>query len=146
MVIRRFQEPDLADWGRMRCVLWPDISPNDVDHEMRAWLFRHDAVVFMACRDDGSPCGFIEAASRPYADGCHTSPVAYVEGWYVDADMRRQGVGRALVAAAEAWARAAGYCEIASDALLDNPVSHRAHERMGYEEVGRVVQFRKSLV
>jgi hypothetical protein len=34
---------------------------------------------------------------------------------------------------------------MASDALLDNDVSHRAHERSGYVEVDRVVQFRKAL-
>jgi aminoglycoside 6'-N-acetyltransferase I len=143
VVIRRFQAPDLPDWGRMRRELWPDISPSEGDRDMRAWLARTDAVVFVACRTDGSLCGFVEAASRPYADGCDTSPVAYIEGWYVDADMRRQGVGRALLAEAEAWARAAGYREIASDALLDNAVSHRAHERAGYGEVDRVVLFRK---
>ena len=35
------------------------------------------------------------------ADGCTTHPVGYVEGWYVDPDVRRKGVGKALVAAAE---------------------------------------------
>jgi aminoglycoside 6'-N-acetyltransferase I len=59
--------------------------------------------------------------------------------------MRRQGVGRALLAAAEAWARAMGHSEIGSDALLDNVVSHRAHVASGYAEVVRLVVFRKAL-
>ena len=87
----------------------------------------------------------MEVGTRPYADGCDTSPVGYLEAWYVDPDVRRQGVGRALVAAAEAWARGRGSREIASDARLDNVVSHAAHRRAGYEEVDRVVQFRKIL-
>lgn len=33
-----------------------------------------------------------------------------------------------------------------SDALIDNEVSHRAHERSGYEEVARVVTYRKDLL
>jgi aminoglycoside 6'-N-acetyltransferase I len=59
--------------------------------------------------------------------------------------MRRCGVGRALLDAAESWARSRDYKEIASDALVSNRVSHAAHERCGYEEVHRVVQFRKLL-
>jgi hypothetical protein len=42
--------------------------------------------------------------------------VAYLEGWYVDRDVRRHGIGAALVHAAEAWARERGYRELASDA------------------------------
>jgi aminoglycoside 6'-N-acetyltransferase I len=145
MEIRRLRTSDLEQWGRMRHALWPDIAPEAADHDMQAWLGRPDTVVFVACRPDGTLCGFVEAGSRPYADGCETSPVAYIEGWYVDAEVRQQGVGRALLAAAEVWARAEGYREIASDAHLDNTVSHRAHERAGYIEVERVILFRKSL-
>ena len=48
-------------------------------------------------------------------------------------------------AAAEDWARQRGYTEVASDASLDNETSHAAHRRAGYQEVDRVVQFRKTL-
>jgi aminoglycoside 6'-N-acetyltransferase I len=68
-----------------------------------------------------------------------------VEAWYVDADVRRLGYGRALLAAAEGWARARGYREMASDTQLDNEVSRRAHLRSGYAEVDRIIQFRKLL-
>ena len=101
--------------------------------------------VFVAEREDGSVAGFVEVGSRPYADGCETSPVAYIEAWYVDPDVRRSGYGRDLLKAAENWARSRGYHEMASDALLDNEISHAAHYSAGYEEVDRVVQFRKGL-
>ena len=112
---------------------------------MREFTARPDTAVFIAERADGTACGFVEVGTRPYADGCDTSPVAYIEAWYVDPDVRRKGYGRAMLAASETWARRAGYREIASDALLDNVVSHQAHLRSGYQEVGRVVQFRKDL-
>ena len=112
---------------------------------MRALLARGDAALFVAERPDASVCGYVEVGSRPYADGCDTSPVGYIEAWYVDPDVRRAGYGRALLAAAEGWARSRGYHEVASDARLDNIVSHEAHRRAGYEEVDRVVQFRKVL-
>lgn len=129
----------------MRHALWPDERPEEAVEGMAEWEARADAVVLVAVRPDGSVCGFVEAGSRPYADGCETSPVGYVEGLYVDPDVRRKGYGRALLAAAEDWARASAYREMASDALIDNEMSRLAHLASGYEEVARVIQFRKSL-
>jgi aminoglycoside 6'-N-acetyltransferase I len=112
---------------------------------MRALRAREDAEVFVLERRDGALAGYVEVGSRPYADGCVTSPVGYVEAWYVDADVRRRGYGRALLAAAETWARDRGYREMASDAALENDVSREAHVRSGYTIVDRIVQFRKPL-
>ena len=145
MRVRPYNDADWAEWLRMSVALFPDYSGDDLAKGMREFRTRHDAEVFVVERDDGSAAGFVEAGSRPYADGCDTSPVGFVEAWYVDPDVRRAGYGRALLRAAEDWARGRGYTEMASDALLDNLISHAAHHRAGYEEVGRVVQFRKSL-
>jgi aminoglycoside 6'-N-acetyltransferase I len=112
---------------------------------MISWAARPDAIVLVAVRVGGGLAGFAEVGSRPFADGCDTSPVAYLEGWYVDADVRRQGVGAALVRAAEEWARRQGYRELASDALLENLASQRAHEALGFGEVERAVRYRKAL-
>jgi aminoglycoside 6'-N-acetyltransferase I len=139
------EQSDWAEWRRMRRALWPGATPEESEAEMADWATRPDTAAFVALKPDGVPCGFVEVGTRPYADGCLTSPVGYVEGWYVDPEARRQGYGRELIAAAEEWARAAGYQEIASDAELDNTPSQLAHERLGYAEVGRVVQFRKPL-
>src|SRR6185437_2230608 len=82
---------------------------------------------------------------RAWADGCSSAPVPYVEGWYVREDLRRTGVGRALIAAVERWARSAGFTEIGSDAQLDNTVSLRAHRRLGFRPTERLQFFCKSL-
>jgi aminoglycoside 6'-N-acetyltransferase I len=71
--------------------------------------------------------------------------VGYIEGWYVDEYVRRCGVGRALVEAAEAWARSRGCRQMASDAELGNDVSHQAHRAVGYQETARLVLFEKDL-
>jgi aminoglycoside 6'-N-acetyltransferase I len=94
---------DDAEWLRMRRALWPDTNADDHVREISAWLARTDAVVLVALRNAGTGlAGFAEVGARSLADGCTTSPVAYLEGWYVDADARRQGVGTALIRAAEA--------------------------------------------
>jgi aminoglycoside 6'-N-acetyltransferase I len=145
MRVRPCTDADWRDWLRMSIALFPDQSREEIERSMRDTLGNAHAAVFIAVRDDGSPCGFVEVGERSYAEGCETSPAGYIEAWYVDPDVRRQGVGRALLAAAEDWARAQGYSEIGSDALLDNIVSHKAHVRSGYAEVERLVVFRKSL-
>ena len=82
---------------------------------------------------------------RSIAEGCRTTPVPYVEGWYVMPEARRRGIGRELMGAAESWARERGDVEIASDALIDNLPSERAHRALGFVEVERAIHFRKDL-
>ena len=101
--------------------------------------------VFVALRETVGLCGYIEVGERPYAEGCESSPVPYVESWWVDEDARRRGAGRALMAAAEAWARERGHVEIASDTLLENETSQKTHRAIGFHEVERLVVFRKEL-
>jgi len=129
----------------MSHALFPHESEASLTSGMHDTCARRDAEVFVIDRGDGNLAGFVEAGARAYADGCDTSPVGYIEAWFVDPDSRRQGRGRALLAAAEDWARAQGYTEMASDALLDNVVSHRAHAAAGYVEMERLVVFRKPL-
>jgi len=143
--IRQVTPEDKAKWLRMRLLLWPDGDPQEWSAEMDKMIHNPDTPVFVAVRDDGELGGFLEAGTRPYADGCDTGPVGYIEGWYVDANLRGQGMGAALVSAAEDWARSIGCSEMASDTWLDNEVSIRAHMALGYVEMERLVHFAKKL-
>jgi aminoglycoside 6'-N-acetyltransferase I len=156
--VRPPREDDRDEWLRMRRSLWPDCPDEEHDAEIGAFLRvvsepwpssgpypGGNAAIFLAERADGRPCGFLEASIRPYAEGAEARPIGYIEGWFVDPDMRRSGVGRALVEAAEDWARAQGCRQMASDAEIDNAVSVEAHAALGYREVGRHVHFAKDL-
>jgi aminoglycoside 6'-N-acetyltransferase I len=143
MRVRAYEARDRGEWMRMRALLWPDEMLDDADAD--DWLAGRGNAVLVAERDGGGLCGFAEVGERSVVDGCLTSPVGYLEGWWVDADVRRRGVGTALVRAFEAWARARGYRELGSDVLIDNEVSQRAHGRLGFQEVSRVVTYRKDL-
>ena len=80
--IRRHEPSDDAEWLRMRRELWPHDTLEAHQVEMAAWLVRLDAVVLMAEQVEGQGLsGFAEVSTRLYADGCGTSPVAYLEGW-----------------------------------------------------------------
>ena len=146
MIIRTVTESDKPEWIRMRTALWPE-SPGDHPPEIDDFFCRtaEGQATFVAELGDGALCGFLEAGTRPYAEGCLSSPVGYIEGWWVDPDHRQRGVGAALVAAAEDWARSMGLTEMASDADIANQTSNSAHGALGYVEVQRIVCFRKTL-
>lgn len=103
-------------------------------------------VNLVAEASDGSLLGFVEVGLRSHAEGCDPSlPVGYVEGWYVAENQRRRSIGAQLLAAAEDWARSQGCVEMASDTSPENEISQRVHKSLGFAEVERSVNFRKSL-
>jgi aminoglycoside 6'-N-acetyltransferase I len=147
MGVKEVVPGDVEAWWRMRCALWPHAVPSELLEEAETY-FRGASplqAVFLGVGPAGEPLGMLELSLRSVAEGCRTTPVPYVEGWYVVPAARRHGVGRALVAAAEAWAREHRYPAIASDAVIDNVVSERAHLALGFVEVERSIHFRKDL-
>jgi len=129
----------------MRLLLWPYGTAEGFSSDMDSLLADPLTPVFVTARPGGGLGGFLEAGTRKYAEGGESSPVGYIEGWYVDEDLRGQGIGAALVEAAEDWARSQGLTEMASDTWLENDVSIQAHLKMGYEEAERLVHFVKRL-
>ena len=98
IVVRRPRAEDRDEWTRMRVALWPESSAESHAEEVTAFLTGnlagwlaglHAVAAFVAERPGGGLCGFVEASVRPMAEGCTTHPVGYVEGWYVDPDVRR---------------------------------------------------------
>ena len=143
--IRRATQEDKPEWIRMRQGLWPDAPLEYLNFDLDELLADEDAAIFVAANSDGELVAFIEAGLRGYGEGCDTSPVGYIEAWYVDPHLRGQKLGRELVRAAEGWAREKGCTEMASDTWLDNHASIQAHYKMGYYEVDRLVHFVKRL-
>ena len=100
--IRSPRVEDRAEWVRMRRALWPTCPDEEHDAEIGLFLqSSHDTspascrygvgeiAVWIAERPSGGLCGFLEASIRPYAEGSEAQPVGYIEGWYVDPDVRR---------------------------------------------------------
>jgi aminoglycoside 6'-N-acetyltransferase I len=146
--VRQARPSDVEDWALLRHALWPAESADELTAEARAFFVDDDSLleaVLLAEASDGTLLGFGELSLRPYAEDCRTSPVAFLEGWYVIPSARRHGVGRALMSAAEQWARERGCHEFASDTELDNSLSAAAHRALGFEDAGAIRCFRKDL-
>lgn len=146
-MIRPVEPEDSAEWLRMRMALWPDSTPEEESDEIARFFAAPPLptlhAAFVSARPGGGLCGLVEVSIQASAPGCHTDRIGYLEAWYVDDDRRGQGVGRALVEAAESWARAQGCTEMASDTDPSYPLSPTAHAALGYAEVQRF--FRKEL-
>jgi aminoglycoside 6'-N-acetyltransferase I len=135
----------------MREALWPKTPAGEHARELTDILEGKPVttlplIILVAEASDRGLAGFLEVDLRSHADGCNPSrPVGYVEGWYVAENHRHRSTGKKLLAAAEDWTRSQGCIEIASDTWVDNEVSQRVHEALGYEVVDRCVHYRKAL-
>ena len=143
--IREAIDCDRTEWLRMRHALWPgSFADHDLETQRYFATGTRPPLTFIA-ELEGRTVGFLELELRSYAPGCESRPVPFIEGWYVDPEYQRRGIGRALVRAAEAWSLENGYTEIASDIELDNAGSFAAHLALGFEETDRVISFRRAL-
>jgi aminoglycoside 6'-N-acetyltransferase I len=145
--IERCASLDQAGWLDMRLKLWPDADEADHRGYMAISLAQPERYVQLVAYDERRrPLGFIEGSIRSdYVNGTATSPVGFVEGVYVMPESRRRGIARLLFEAVADWARDHGCRELASDALIDNDISQRAHVSLGFRETERVVYFTRRL-
>jgi aminoglycoside 6'-N-acetyltransferase I len=146
VTVRPLRETDLDDWFRLRKLLWDETSDNDHKSEMIDILDHHETqLVLVADLGQGRLIGFLEASIRPFVEDCDTDHVGYLEGWYVEPEFRKHGIGSMLVGHAEDWARQKGCTEMASDAEIGNDSSLAAHLSLGYIETSRLVHLRKEI-
>ena len=145
--VRLLKETDIGEWLRLRKMLWDGSSDEEHKAEMMD-IYEHTETqcVLVAEIGGGRLGGFLEASIRPFVEDCHSEHVGYLEGWFVEPQFRRSGIGRALVREAESWARRRGATEMASDAEIGNEMSLKAHLNLGYAETSRLVHLRKDLV
>jgi len=148
--IRAAESADCAELARLRAMLCPEATVEEhrreLEHALTGAAAPMPTAIFVAEWGDETLVGFLETGLRSHADGCDPSQaVGFIEGWYVLEGYRRQGIGKSLVTAAEQWARGEGCREMASDTLIENHSSQKAHQALGYAVVDRCVHYRKTL-
>jgi aminoglycoside 6'-N-acetyltransferase I len=121
MKIRPLEAREVEVYLSLRQALGPYATDmSEVTHQ----LIHPERFQILVAEDaSGDLVSWLAVALRDYAEGCETSPVGYLEGWYVAPEHRRSGVGRRLVEAAENWAREKGCTEMVSNTEIQNTLS-----------------------
>src|SRR6478672_7682199 len=147
MIIERCTAEYLEAWVCLRQALWPDETLEEHRRNALSLLNRtKNAVVYLAREEGGDVVAFAEATlRRDYVNGCSTSQLGFLEGFYVEPPDRNRGLARMLCKALEDWAAHPGCIELASDVLLQNALPKIVHEALAIEEAERVVFYTKRL-
>jgi GNAT superfamily N-acetyltransferase len=121
----------------------PLIPPIGIDYARRrfAAMATDDAEhLLLAAEVGGAVVGLVEARMRrdPAAGFVGT----YVEELAVAPEWRGRGVGTALMAAVDEWARGHGALSVALDHFHTNEGAHRLYARLGYQVRGVIMEKR----
>lgn len=144
MTVREATEQDISGWLEMRKQLWKPDDGDDFSIEVQRILAAPNQTAFLALLDS-QIAGFSEISIRTYADGCKTNNVGYLEGIYVKPEFRRRGISRFLLSKCIEWFESQGCSEMASDAEIDNLVSVKMHEALGFQSLKPIIQFTRAL-
>lgn len=88
--------------------------------------------VFVAEDDRGTPLGFIHLISG--TDYYSDSVTGHVADLVVEAGAAGQGVGSALLAFAEQWARQHGFAMLTLSVIVENERARSLYRRLGFRE------------
>lgn len=147
MKIVTVTQNDFREWLDLALKLWSDSTVEEMQGDLAKILESPREEQFLVRDSDGKAIAFMNLSLRyEYVPGASQSPVAFVEGIYVQDEYQNQGIGTYLIQYAEQWALAHGCTELASDALLENTGSYQFHTKVGFQEVERVVSFIKQVV
>ncbi|MGD9901347.1 MAG: aminoglycoside 6'-N-acetyltransferase [Spirochaetales bacterium] len=109
-------------------------------------LFKDKNQIFFLAYSDEIPVGFCHFSLRyEYVESAKTSPVGYLEGIFVIQEYRKQHIAKALYLECEKFAKENGIKEIASDCDLDNRVSKKVHEKLGFSVANKNIHFIKTI-
>ena len=95
-------------------------------------LRRHPDGALIVADDAGTVVGRLSLVRDPHPSSAHVADL----GLMVAASHRRRGIGRALLAAAEEWARGSGVSKLELHVFPHNQAAIALYEGFGYEREG----------
>ncbi len=117
-------------------------TPAQIEARFHAIEGRDDSQVLVAADQDGQVLGWVHVFGLHLME---SEGAAEVGGLVVDSRFRGCGIGRSLMAAAEAWARDRGYIGMCVRSNTIRLETHEFYQDLGYTIVKSQHKFQKSL-
>lgn len=136
---------DISVLVEMAVMLWGSHDKLELSKEFEETIKSKNNIFFIKYINN-NPVGFAHCSLRhDYVEGTSSSPVGYLEGIYIKDDYRGSGYAKELLDACIDFSKQNGCYEFASDCELDNTTSLLFHKALGFEEVNRVICFKKNI-
>ncbi len=132
--IRPYREGDLLAVAALVTALGYPTRTDQMRTRMERIAGYPDHATFIAVAD-GHVVGMVGAYLTPSYE--HDEPTGRLTAMVVGQQMRRSGVGAALVAAAEAWVRERGARVMMLNSHSRRAGAHAFYEHLGYGETGK---------
>lgn len=141
MDVRMAQRGDAAGIAGLMAQLGYEAEAAAVADRLARILMRQDQR-FLVAQDDGRLVGCIHLMTWELVE---TSPFVVIAGLVVDRACRGRGVGRALVAETEAWAREQGCPVVRLWSSIGRTEAHKFYEHLGYANIKTQYAFVKAV-
>ncbi|MCR9287026.1 MAG: GNAT family N-acetyltransferase [Bacteroidetes bacterium] len=145
-IFKQASKTDKDAWIRLRETLYDGVESTFHEEEIEIILndkTKATFLVFETGKEDS--IGMLELSLRNIVDGCLSSPVGYIEGIYLHEKVRGKGYGRQMIDFAKKWAKSQGCSELGCDAELDDLSAQMFHQKMGFRETYRIVQYKMDI-
>jgi len=141
-LVRPIRPEDASAAARLATQLGYPSTPEQIGRRLCALSESEDARVFVAEGPDGSAVGWVHVFGRRLVE---SDADAEVGGLVVDEQVRGRGIGKALMASAEGWARERGYGVVSIRSNVIRTEAHEFYKRIGYEILKSQYKLRKRL-
>ena len=142
MKLISIEKSQFSEWKAFRRQIYSVLDEQYDSQEMEQIYSSDDWFCFFIGNENEDIVGLVELSSRNIVDNCLSSPVAYLEGLYIDEDYRNQGLGEKTLELILDWCHKNGFQELATDTEIDNDRAQKFYKNFGFKETDRVVEFR----
>jgi GNAT superfamily N-acetyltransferase len=142
LMIRHAQAGDGGALASLADQLGYPMLNSDAERQLSSLAKEEGHAVFVAELGDHGIVGWIHLMPRQLL---YVPRLAEIGGLVVDAEHRRKGIGRALIHAAEQWAKGQGYSRIVVRSNAVRKESHAFYPDLGYPGVKTQKVYRKEL-
>lgn len=145
MNIRPASQFDFEFWLKCRKALFPSKTESQHVLDVQQYLYYSDFKQAFLAELNAKPIGLIEVVIKDSVEGSTLAPVAVCEAWYVEAEQRQKGIGKALMLAAEQWAKSKKCKQIGSWSSNESAYLQLAFEHTGYRKIVSIDHYLKTL-